>query len=611
MLEALYQIGKTQEVDILDTLVKSIDESYRYVIKIQFKLNDGKFEFYQIDFEESSSEKKRAYLLMDTAGSGAARTPCAPITDITKTFSKKILKSVDRFIADFEPTGENRKLLVSLSECLNANSDKITKELMRFVNRSPDLIAREYGTLLLLTVVRNEREEIYPGDFDPLIRTLRDKGKRSFTSYYDKNKIKSVGIGEKFCYFCNRKVSEVWGYASPFAFYTVDKVSFVTGGFNPANAWKNYPVCPDCAVTLHIGKNYAEKNLSFSFAGFSYLLLPQLVIFDNDKMKDILKRLKIYADFGLGEKENAAARIERTEMKLLDMLSNNDNVVNFNFLFYEKSNSEFKILLLLQEIPPSRLKLIIDTKNRVDMSYKDIFVINSKNGLFYLDFNFSFIGEFFKGRKKDLDFKKSFMTVLRNIFYLKPISFSLLLDRFMSKIRITFANDGEEKIYQVTLIAFKSLLFLEELKILSRRRYEMTGNVNMPFDEFFRRFKIFDDYVKRALFLEGTLAGKLLSVQYSDKNSKPFYSRLNGLKIDEKVAKRLLPEMINKLEEYDKNFKSFKDIEEAISFYFLNSDFSNYSVDELSFYFSMGLSLHSFLDQSENNDKPEREEANA
>jgi len=114
-------------------------------------------------------------------------------------------------------------------------------------------------------------------------------------------------------------------------------------------------------------------------------------------------------------------------------------------------------------------------------------------------------------------------------------------------------------------------------------------NGEKPLDDFLSRFPILDEATKRALFLEGILALKLLNIQFRDKNAKPFYSRLNGLKIDEKVARRLLPEMINKLEEYDKNY--YKELEEAISYYFTQSDFSKFTVDEMSYYFALGLSL--------------------
>lgn len=121
----------------------------------------------------------------------------------------------------------------------------------------------------------------------------------------------------------------------------------------------------------------------------------------------------------------------------------------------------------------------------------------------------------------------------------------------------------------------------------------------ISFFEFFDENSIFDDDVKKALFLEGVLAQKLLNVQYQERKATPFRARLNGLKIDEKIAKRLLPEMINKLEEYEKNYQFFKEIETAISEYLLNSNFSKYSVDEMSYYFTLGLTLEKHFRKQE------------
>jgi CRISPR-associated protein Csh1 len=124
-------------------------------------------------------------------------------------------------------------------------------------------------------------------------------------------------------------------------------------------------------------------------------------------------------------------------------------------------------------------------------------------------------------------------------------------------------------------------------------------NYGNNFEEFFEENPIFDDETKKAMFLEGVLAQKLLNIQYSERNATPFRSRLNGLKIDEKIAKRLLPEIINKLEEYEKNY--YRKLEETIGEYLVKSNFSHYSVDELSYYFALGMVLSKYFGTEKEN----------
>jgi CRISPR-associated protein Csh1 len=124
------------------------------------------------------------------------------------------------------------------------------------------------------------------------------------------------------------------------------------------------------------------------------------------------------------------------------------------------------------------------------------------------------------------------------------------------------------------------------------------------YEDFFAEYKgFFDNDGKKALFLEGVLVQKLLNIQQQERGAQPFRSRLNGLKIDEKIARRLLPETINKLEEYKKYF--YKPLEAEISRYFLHSDLKTFSSDELSFYFVMGMNLANQVEK-----KAKKEEEN-
>ena len=111
-------------------------------------------------------------------------------------------------------------------------------------------------------------------------------------------------------------------------------------------------------------------------------------------------------------------------------------------------------------------------------------------------------------------------------------------------------------------------------------------------------FSEFEDFfnndVKKALFLEGVLTQYLLNVQKYQRGNAPFRTRLRGLKLDERYVKKLLPEIQNKLEEYDSNY--YRELESVIAKYMVQSGSGwRMSNDEISFYFVLGMNLSNNL----------------
>ena len=81
-----------------------------------------------------------------------------------------------------------------------------------------------------------------------------------------------------------------------------------------------------------------------------------------------------------------------------------------------------------------------------------------------------------------------------------------------------------------------------------------------------------------------------MDIQYMDRGSAPFRVRLQGLKMDQRLVQGLLPEAINKLEEYEKNY--YRGLERLASKYFVEAEpIWKMSRDEVSFYFVTGMNL--------------------
>jgi len=603
MIEALFAIGNVIETkDELEEFIDEIGSSdkYDYVYKITFDINDITNPiFIGIEPEEYSSDKKMKYFFKGGKGNKSDLTPTTRITEVDKT-----LKKFTRFFGDFIDTNkdlltrEDVDFVAKIGNEIKANQEKIKNYLEEKVKSSKKSKA-------ITLQFRQKDNTYYVGDMDVFIKPFTSSQQSFFQykDYYCKYKTQSKAK-DRLCYVCNKKAKEVWGFVNTYNFYTVDKRSFVTGGFNQSLAWKNYPVCPDCVKVLERAKKYVQENLNFNFCGFKYFLIPELIYSDKDILEMLLKKMKDYKNSILSEKSKT---IDRAEEYILKRLSEENNVANFNFVFYKTSQSAFNILLYIQEVAPTRLKRIIDAKYEVDnKNFSGIFnpVQNTKNGEIDFYFSFNFIREFFPDNKSGRKVKvnKSFLEILNNIFIGQNIDADFLFTRFMQKIRQTFLNSNSPVTLMIQVLrSFKILLYLEEISILNRRRFSVdeSNELNQSYEGFFKEYPIFDDSTKKALFLEGILVQKLLNIQYEDRRSTPFRKKLNGLKIDERTAKKVFTEAINKLEEYKKNF--FKKLEEAIAAYLIKSDFSKYSVDELSYYFTLGMALGKRLKEDKDN----------
>jgi CRISPR-associated protein Csh1 len=604
MLEAMYEIGKIQQIENpLSEMTQEFGNNYKYLFKILFRINHEPLSCYYetISVEEIDKAKKDRYLYKKGAGANAPDvTPVSKITEPKKTFKTKILKAVGLFIKNIKDFAGKEDL--HFLESLDAElKDKQEQILTDFLEEYAKFNVSAKNAAVLGIAFIHEGMEKYPGDLEVFVKNLLKIGYKS--NYFKFGTTSKAD--NKTCYMCKKTADEVWGYASTFQFYTVDKIGMVTGGFNQQKAWKNYPLCPDCYLILERGKKYILEKLYFRFCGFNYLLIPKLVLSNPNNLERVLTKLRGYKTFTL-EKKDSLSNVEKEE-DIFDHLMDNHDYANFDFLFFEEKQSGkvFNILLYLENITPTRLAAIVNAKRDVDDDEKRKYKIftnipytNKDGERDYYDIFFTFhrIRNFFMNSDIEGNFDKYFLDIIKNIFFLKPISQQYLLNRFLEKTRSDFSND--KSVFSDIIGAFKILIFLDKLNILNRRRYNYMERDSL-YEGFFSEYKsFFDDDAKKAVFLEGVLVQKLLNIQQQERNAQPFRSRLNGLKIDEKIARRLLTETINKLEEYEKNY--YKKLETEISHYFLTGDLKKFSSEELSFYFVMGMNLANQFEKKEN-----------
>jgi CRISPR-associated protein Csh1 len=212
------------------------------------------------------------------------------------------------------------------------------------------------------------------------------------------------------------------------------------------------------------------------------------------------------------------------------------------------------------------------------------------------------VGEFFYHREKDKKiFDKSSLNILGDILEAKQIDRGYFIKHLIEAIREEYGrNEWSEK-----LLSLKSLYlfdFLIELGLV------LTFGKNLRFkgvklmeetiikdsksvEDFFKEFQnAFDTPDKKAVFLEGVLVSFLLDVQYAKRKDTPFRKKLHGLRLNKRLIKRLFPEIIEKLRQYDAGYPW---LETLISKYFIEADETDWIIsdDEISYYFALGLNF--------------------
>jgi len=458
----------------------------------------------------------------------------------------------------------------------------------------------------------------YIGESDAFDQIRQETEKKLLSPYYTLTGTKEFKPKDKTCSVCLINHKEVWGYVSTFNFYTA-KTEFapISGGFIKSKAWKNYPVCPECATKLKAVKPVLEKFMKYYFCGFSYFLIPEFINYDVDNseiMEIFLNKETAIGKFTLGEERKT---ITNSKDDILDIIKEMNNQVNYTMFFFEANNNEFKILLTIEDVYPTQFKTIFTAKEISENHSIFKNIEKKKEKSFYdLEFKFDFLKEFIPlSQDKSLGnlqvFKKSFLDITKSVFLQKKIDYDFLMHRITESLRRKFSNNEPYLLSMLKIIL--TLKFFNKLGIinLTRNNTEKEVIVDMIYQNFFKEHvDFFDCSSKKAVFLEGVLCQKLLNIQYRERNATPFRTKLNGLKMTPKIIRKLLPEIIEKLEQYKKNH-FYLSLEESISKQHLTSNLESLSNDEISFYFVMGMSLHKEFKKPEEtkNEVPENDES--
>lgn len=579
LIRSLSLLGKIYEEkngNDIDTQLDDLKGEGWNVLLIEFQIDKEEIIYKGIDLEQYSRENKKRYMYKKGAPNGGDITP----SSVYNKDDKKPLKSFNRYLLSLGKIDNSDFKVIDKYFEIEENKMQVFTDIEKMIQPK-----EKY----LLSIKVNDK---YLGDIQEVENKFESNGETrfSFMKSFPKAEQSSIGYDKK-CYVCGKEHKQVNGFTSTFSFYTLDKPGFMTGGFNRKYAWKNYPVCSKCGDRLEKGRKYLEENLQDGFSGLAYFVIPNFVFnIDSDSSantyKKIINSISQNKKISLG-KENTG--IMNREDRILNRVRDLDNDVNFTIMFYEQQNAMFRILENIEDIYPSRVRFLNIEKEKIEnyKTYPEFKEFLLKKGEYKFFINFQILKHFFIS-------DTLFLGTIHSVFADSKLDKNYIINLFINKIK-EVTNSGEG-IPEINVI--ESLMFLKFFRAINIFKNWEKGEIktmvektekNEIYLEFLERHhEVLDTDLKRGLFLEGLLTSKLLSLP--EQRNQPFYSRINGLNINEKIAKRIFPEVINKLNEYGKG-GYWLDLRELIAEYLLNSNFKSLTNDEMSYYFTLGLNL--------------------
>jgi CRISPR-associated protein Csh1 len=587
----IHQLEKIARQPIPDhrTATGTLDfrrEYHKPIAFLDFELKDEVAMFIAVTVTEFKTDDAGLYLWQTYSANASPKFPTLQI------FNKKAPKDLYD-----EETG-------ALSLATSKKAKKLLKCLKEFpaINAITEQIEQNQDIAQALDAKIQNIEEF--------VLSLRINGKMVGESpYFAERKASMQGSDIKTEYFTGGgkshlaqdkicsvtlKKTEVFGYASLYNFYAPKTYpSVVAGGFDSTQSWRNFPTSKDGVLALEKAKALVEKELRFRFCGYDYFLLPTPILnTPNEYFSNIASD---FTKFALTDEAEQQSRI--VELDLIAALAEQNNSATHTLFFFEQNKAEFKILASVDDVFPSYMRHVYEARQAIEALSIFRNLPGKDKTTYNLRFDFRLVQYFFNTSKMDGDNTHHFLNIVRSVFMQKQVDYAFILQAIMRRVRKSAANGGRFDLD--ALKGYMLLTFLAKLHLLhqySSQTMSKAVNVDAPLEAFFKEHEGFFDYsspLKRAVFLEGVLAQKLLNIQQVERGSQPFFARLNGLNINRKIFERILPEIHTKLTEYDKFFPHYRRLSEAISAYTVACETKDWKLsdDEYSFYFTLGMSL--------------------
>ncbi len=604
-----WQLQEFKELDPVDLYIENMFPGKDYqMLLLVFEIENNqsvlKCVYKGIDIEgvraDNDEYRKYAYRKGTSGRAGdvtiTTKLSLKKLENIRDTQFKKMIKN--------EKFSEESQIFIMIQEKFKENYDAIKIKVKDFIN---GLSKNEKEALGISIKVFLNKSEKYLYDFDITKEIIKEE---YYLSKIYQNKVESQ-TQLSTCSITGEKEKNIYGFAAPFKFSTIDKPGFISGFFSKQKNWRNYPVSEKEALKLELGKRYVRENLNSYFYGNEYIIVPQpLIKTETKKLKDIIRLIR-GALITKGIDKEAK---KRSEERVLRLIAQEKNYFFVDLLFFEenKTNKSIKVKLSLEEILPSRFRqLFIDAPETINKNKLFKNALTIKKELVDLKFSFQIIKNFFSS---------DFLDVVNKLFLGNKLSDKYVFEKIIKAIQKNYNNIKSKNPYTLPNVIAKEAImlisYLQELKIINynknykymetenKTKLESTFNLN-GFNDFIKENSNFlDSDIKVGTFAVGVLVRFLFDIQNASLGSTPFENKLRGYKLNPELLMNVYTEALDKIQKYQKNFYVYADLREVINQYFIlkSNELNKMTNNELSFYFVAGLELgRQFKNKDEKN----------
>lgn len=573
-------------------------DNYTVIVAV-FEYANNELSLDHIDIENGN---KKSFLKYGYRKGSSRGGDITITTKVSETFEKKLNTLKNNQIRGFIEAAEKLqnkdevKLLTSLKDLL---SNKETyQHLQSQLQPVYDGLDKEHKKAAVFSIRFDleDGSELYVSDLKTFQYILFSSGTEDKSEKYN---VKSEGYDQR-CSICLEQKPLLYGFASPFKYFTVDKPGMVSGFFKQENTWKNYPICSDCSLPFELGRDYISQNLQNYFYGRPFYIIPKLMFGKSENLLgNIMRRLQeIYEVVSVAK----AQKIERSEDKIMELLAQNEDHFLINLMFFEEDSKTkaIKIKILLEEILPSRFRtLFVEVPKLINSHplYKHAITIKKEKK--DLSFHFGILKGFFDN---------SFLDLVKKVFDGKPLSKEYIFSIFMESIRTNYnksqTSDGFVEPTSWTILkAHLVLRYFQHLQLIQYQKYiymdTFDSNKTQGKSTFnYKKFKdfvtnnhdFFDADLKVGVFGLGILVKYTMNIQYKHLGSTPFEKKLKGYDLSLNDLSKIYTEALDKMRQYSASGHYQELREQVLPKFLLNKhNAEKISKNELSIYFVAGL----------------------